>query len=108
MVKIVVGIDIEVYENSFPISEYLIDESLKADGVITDAFEKEQNFFTVHIPIYSDQLSIDDKRAVFELIKQEKPVNSSFFVTYKRRNKTRYAGTIIGENTIVQENGIKS
>ncbi len=108
LISIVVGIDIEIYENTFPIKEYMIDETLEADGIITDAFEREQNFFAVHIPLYSYELSVDEKSAIYELIKQEKPVNTRFYVTYMKKDTGKSAGMIIGENTRVQEDGVQS
>ncbi|MBN2735373.1 MAG: hypothetical protein JXR70_00225 [Spirochaetales bacterium] len=108
LVKIVTGVEIQVFENSFPLDEYMVDESMSVVGVITESFEKEQNFFTVFIDQYTDQISRDNKNAIFELIKQEKPVNSYFYVTYKSRKLEKTDGIVIGQETTVQEDGIQS
>lgn len=108
MVKIVTGLEPEIYENSFPLTEYVMFEDLIANGVITDAFELGQTFFTVHIPVKIDQLGKQEKIVIYELIKQEKPVNAAFYITYERGRDQRIRGTRIGQGTVVSEHGVQT
>ena len=109
MVKIITGIEPEIFENELPFDEYAVFDDSVPQKVLFENHNKSLPYFTVHIPIEGQSLSIREKAVIYELIKRERPVNTTFFVTYAAKDLDNSHSIIITDKTKIEDKaGIKT
>lgn len=103
MIRIVTGIEPEIYENELPYGDYKVMEDIGSQRTIYENLNKSFPYFTVHIPVSGDRFTKKEKTVIYEMIKQERPVNAEFFVTYKKSEKDEVASMVISDDTVIEE-----
>jgi phage tail-like protein len=90
--EIVTGIEPVIYENSTPFSEFVIEGSSLTERHIINKRLTPYSF-TVHFPVESRSFNMDTLKLINEIIKNEKPINVDFYITFKPKDVKASTGS---------------
>lgn len=81
LLKILTGVEPEIYENQMPYGPYVISGTDVTAHVLDPLTAKCS--FTVHFPVEEQSFSTSLRAQVSQVLKSEKPAHAQCFVTYK-------------------------
>ncbi|MBN2545951.1 MAG: PASTA domain-containing protein [Spirochaetes bacterium] len=103
ILEIITEIKPEIIENYIPLSEFKIENDVLSEKVIIER-NCTKNSFTVYFPVDSDFFSINEIRTIDKIIKSEKPVNSEYYILFKKKKSIKNNNDlIIGQNIFLTE-----
>jgi len=101
LLEIITDIRPEIIENYIPAAEFKIENEILLEKMIIER-NYTKNLFTVYFPVYRDYFNINTIKAIDRIIKSEKPVNSEYYILFKKKEEPVYGNDfIIGTNLFI-------
>jgi len=105
LIYIVTGIIPEIIENYIPYSTLEIAEGINVETNVFDNYRKSE-FFTIAFPVYREDFSDGLLKRLTALLEQEKPVESEFYICFKRHESSKRKNPVLYEDSQIDVDSV--
>jgi phage tail-like protein len=99
--RITMGIEPEILENSFPQNDFVILGGKSVNEVIRNRMEGNIPFFIVHFPVSIDRFNKAEKSRIAAIVEQEKPAHAMFYISFEQPELKKQRGILIGDDQLL-------
>ena len=99
ILKIVTGVEPEIFENSMPYGPYVISGGAVEGHVLNKL--TANSYFTVYFPVEEHQFTPHIRARIVQIMKTEKPAHTQSYITYKIAEKAVRKSTVILDDTML-------